>query len=244
MLRTVKGVVRSIVLLLLIGGIGLIGYVEVRDRPQDVPWTELDLTQPVGMFTGRKIAALGSDFAKCRALLDRAGVQYAVRSPRGEGQCLADDSLIPKAGGATAIRFRPASLATSCPVVTGLALWEWQVLQPAARKHFGKSVASIGHFGSYSCRRMYGASDSAWSEHATADAIDIASFTLEGGKEISVLDDWNDGNAQEQAFLREVRDGACDLFATVLSPDYNAAHANHFHLDQADRGTAGFRACR
>ena len=46
------------------------------------------------------------------------------------------------------------------------------------------------------------------------------------------------------AFLREVRDGACDLFATVLSPDYNAAHADHFHLDQAARGAIGWRGCR
>ena len=36
-----------------------------------------------------------------------------------------------------------------------------------------------------------------------------------------------------------LRDGACGLFATVLSPDYNAAHRDHFHLDQAARGRFG-----
>ena len=41
-----------------------------------------------------------------------------------------------------------------------------------------------------------------------------------------------------------VRDGACDLFATVLSPDYNAAHADHLHFDQAMRGAMGWRGCR
>jgi hypothetical protein len=41
-----------------------------------------------------------------------------------------------------------------------------------------------------------------------------------------------------------VRDGACRLFATTLSPDYNAAHADHLHLDQANRGAGGWRACR
>jgi hypothetical protein len=40
-----------------------------------------------------------------------------------------------------------------------------------------------------------------------------------------------------------VRDGACRLFATVLSPDYNAAHRDHLHLDEAKRG-AMWRACR
>ena len=242
--RTIESLVRSGILLVIIAGLTLTGYVFVRDRPQDVPWTELDLSQPIGAFTGRKLAALNGDFPQCRALLDRAGVDYSVRPPRGEGQCVEENGLIPKPGGATAIRYNPASVAPSCPVVTGLALWEWQVVQPAARQYLGSGVKSIGHFGAYSCRRMYGASEGQWSEHATGNAIDIAGFTLEDGRTVSVLADWNEGSADEQAFLRAVRDGACDLFATVLSPDYNAAHANHFHLDQADRGEMGWRACR
>jgi hypothetical protein len=32
------------------------------------------------------------------------------------------------------------------------------------------------------------------------------------------------------------------VFGTVLSPDYNAAHADHFHFDQAARGFGGL--CR
>jgi hypothetical protein len=58
-----------------------------------------------------------------------------------------------------------------------------------------------------------------------------------------VLGDWEDQDGKA-AFLREVRDGACPLFATVLSPDYNAAHRDHFHFDQADRGEWGWRGCR
>ena len=42
----------------------------------------------------------------------------------------------------------------------------------------------------------------------------------------------------------DVRDGACRLFSTVLSPGYNAAHADHLHLDQAERGKFGGRLCR
>ncbi len=44
-----------------------------------------------------------------------------------------------------------------------------------------------------------------------------------------VLKDWGRGERGE--FLRAVRDGACRFFGGVLSPDYNAAHANHFHFD-------------
>ena len=49
-----------------------------------------------------------------------------------------------------------------------------------------------------------------------------------------MLRDWP-GEGDKARFLRTVRDGACDGFATVLSPDYNAAHANHFHLDMSPR---------
>jgi hypothetical protein len=58
-----------------------------------------------------------------------------------------------------------------------------------------------------------------------------------------VLKDWNEGG-KKAAFLREVRDGTCGLFSVVLSPDYNAAHADHLHIDQTDRGTFGRRSCR
>ncbi|WP_375288594.1 extensin family protein, partial [Sphingomonas sp.] len=107
----------------------------------------------------------------------------------------------------------------------------------------GTQVTAIRHFGSYSCRRLYGRDAGAFSEHATADAVDIAGFVLADGRTISVVRDWQ-GNGDAATFLRTVRNGACGVFATVLSPDYNAAHRDHLHLDQAARGAWGGRACR
>jgi hypothetical protein len=37
------------------------------------------------------------------------------------------------------------------------------------------------------------------------------------------------------AFLHKAHDGACDIFATVLGPDTNDAHHDHFHLDMKAR---------
>ena len=37
------------------------------------------------------------------------------------------------------------------------------------------------------------------------------------------------------AFLHEAHDGACDIFGTVLGPDTNDAHHDHFHLDMKAR---------
>ena len=40
------------------------------------------------------------------------------------------------------------------------------------------------------------------------------------------------------AFLRGVHKAACAIFATVLGPEANKAHKNHFHLDMAERKSA------
>jgi hypothetical protein len=218
------------------------GY--ARNHPEDVPWTRLDLAQPVGAFTGRKLAALAGEGGRCRTLLRRAGIRFTALPPRaGAGQCGYDDAVRFTRGGALGVGYRPGDLGTSCPVAAGLALWEWHVVQPAALRHFGTRVAAVEHFGSYSCRRIYGRRDGAWSEHASANAVDIAGFRLDDGRRIGVAADWS-GDGARSRFLRDVRDGACRLFATTLSPDYNEAHRDHFHLDQAKRGAMGWRMCR
>jgi len=214
-----------------------------RHRPGDLLGTSLDLGQPVGLFTGRKLAGLTEDRDRCLALLDRAGIAYEMLATKGEGQCRAPDQVRLDARAPLGVALSPRDVAPSCPVAAALAMWKWNVVQPAALKHLGSRVASIDHFGSYACRRIYGRSEAAWSEHATADAIDVAAFVLSDGRRVSVAGDWT-GEGDKAAFLREVRDGACDLFATVLSPDYNAAHRDHLHLDQAARGAIGWRGCR
>ncbi|PTW46246.1 hypothetical protein C8J25_10524 [Sphingomonas faeni] len=242
-MRAVRRTIGWLVALVVIATLALMLWASLRGRPRDVPWAPLDLGQPIGLFTGRKLTALTKDFPQCRALLDRAGVRYTVLPPRkGDGQCGYADG-VRLTGGARKIAFAPAGLGVACPVAAALAMWEWDIVQPAAERHIGARVATIDHFGSYSCRRIAGSHSSNWSEHATADAVDIAGFRLTDGTRITVARDWK-GDAPKAAFLRDVRDGACQLFATTLSPDYNAAHADHLHLDQANRGATRWRACR
>ena len=215
----------------------------VATRPQDFPWTRLSLEQPVGRATGRKLAALGDEPRRCRALLAAIGdADQAVPARIAAPPCGYDDGmrLIPEDG---AIGFVPADPITSCPVAAALALWERDVVQPAARRRFGVEVAAIDHAGSYACRRLYGRGEGRFSEHASANAFDVVGFRLADGRRVSVLRDWR-GDGPQATFLRDVRDGACRLFTTVLSPDYNAAHADHLHFDQADQGAIGWRLCR
>lgn len=239
--RALARAMRRILLLLaaMLGGLLLWGY--ARNHPEDVPWTELDLAKPIGAATGRKLAALDAD--RCRALLGRAGVRFEAVAPSGAGECRTSGLVRLRGGGALTLAYRPGDVSITCPVAAALALWEWHVVQPAALRHFGVGIASVEHLGSYSCRRIYGRREGAWSEHARANALDVAAFRLNDGRRIGVAADWRDPGAKGR-FLHDVRDGACRLFATTLSPDYNAAHRDHLHLDQAARGAFGWRGCR
>ena len=238
--------IRIVIVWLVLLGLALAAYLYGRDyvrrHPQDVPWTPLRLDDPIGLFTLRKLAELEDDPAQCRALLAEAGAADVAAPPRRAGpDCGYDDGIgLRPARGET--RYAPPGVVTSCPVAAALVLFERQVLQPAALRHLSSPVSEVRHAGSYSCRRLYGRSEGGFSEHATADAIDIVGFRLADGSTVSVLRDWGAGN--KGAFLDEVHDGACRLFATALSPNYNAAHADHLHFDQAKRGKAGFSVCR
>ncbi len=207
-----------------------------------MPWTPLSLSDPIGLSTGRKVARLTSDRDGCIALLETSGLEFDALEPRGNDQCRVEDA-VRLDGGQDLLSLTPRSVAPSCPVMIGMLIWQNQVVQQQAQTIFGQRVARIETYGSFSCRRMYGRTEGAWSEHATADAIDIGAFVLADGTRISVLGDWP-GDSKKARFLRQVRDGACDLFSTVLSPEYNVAHADHFHFDMADRGDMGWRACR
>jgi hypothetical protein len=205
-------------------------------HPEHNPWAPLDLRDPPGWATERKIADLRTDAPACRAVLERSEVDFTVLDAAGEGACARPDRTV-----LTEYPLAPNSPPTTCAVAAALEIWLRNGVQPAAREVLGSGVARIEHLGAYSCRRLYGRSEGNWSEHATGNAIDVGGFVLDDGRRISVLRDW-DGESDEARFLRRARDGACEAFGTVLSPDYNAAHADHFHLDQAPRGFGG--VCR
>ena len=205
------------------------GYSWLRDNPQHNPMAPLDLRDPVGWATANKLVALKEDVEECRAVLDRSSVAFDALPAAGEGACTRSDRTQ-----LTSFPLAPATPPMTCPVAAALELWRTKNVEPAAREIFGSELARIEHLGVYNCRRIGGGNSGTWSEHATGNAIDIAAFVLADGRRISVLGDW-DGTPEEQQFLRRVRDEACSVFATVLSPEYNAAHADHFHFDQDGR---------
>ena len=204
--------------------------------PQHLPWKPLRLADPIGAASGMKIAKLENDPVACRAVLTEGGVTTAEHPPRDNGDFCTITNALSVRGGTTPLR--PAAPVMTCPVALSFALWERQVLQPAARAILGAEVAAIDHYGTYACRRVYGQEGGRVSQHASANALDVAGFRLSDGRRVTVAAAWGDDGA-EGRFLRAVRDGACGSFETVLGPEYNAAHRDHLHLDRGP-----YRVCR
>lgn len=125
--------------------------------------------------------------------------------------------------------------AMTCPLAGKFAAWARYGVQPAARLILGSEIVRIDTFGTYACRNINGNMSGNRSEHAHSNAVDVAAFILADGRRITVKDQWN-GDDQARQFLRIVHESACKRFRTVLSPDYNAAHKDHFHFDMGGKG--------
>ena len=221
---------RWLIGLLLIAAIAVAGRGWLAENPQHNPWAPLDLNDPPGLATEGKLLALRDNPQTCRDVLTRSEIAFTTLAPTGKNACRRQDRTV-----MGALPLSPAPPPTTCTLGAGLHLWLRDVVQPAAAEILASEVTGIEHYGAYSCRRLYGRSEGQWSEHATGNAIDIAAFVLADGSRITVLGDWDTDGSKQSRFLMQVRDGSCDLFSTVLSPDYNRAHRDHFHFDQSPR---------
>ena len=141
------------------------------------------------------------------------------------------------------VSMKPSAM-LRCPMVPAVERWIQTVVEPAARTHLGSPLVEVKVAASYSCRPINHVSGGRLSEHGHANALDVSQFHLADGHVITVKGGWN-GDPAERAFLRAVHHGACGEFTTVLGPEANAMHHDHFHLDLARRGRDGFdRFCK
>jgi hypothetical protein len=275
--------------------------------------------------------------ARCAALLRGIDVVAEEEPPLREGAgCGAPAPMrLISIGKSPKIAFTPPPT-VSCDLIAALHKWLQHEVQTLARTHLGAPVVRIETMSSYSCRNAYGRVNGRLSEHARANALDIAAFATAGAESVLIAADWGPtareitaaaraaasktrearpaakrsgegGNSQvahspqpspvalgwqqpaasalipglaisgpESAsqplaaqplpaqllepfimgpphhlggpkaeaaplagnrtdFLRAAHRAACRIFGTVLGPEANAAHKNHFHLDMAER---------
>jgi hypothetical protein len=226
----------SIVLFVVFAGAVLalrVEWIRVPDRWN--PWSPLRIDAETNVLTRYKLSRLTGDSRLCDQVLATADLTYEALPDRQTGSSCGLYHTV-RIDRTTAQVSAPFTL--TCRAAVSLALWEHHVVQPAAARYFQSSVERLEHFGSYSCRNVYGRPEGTRSRHATAEAFDVAGFTFANGQRVRVLRDWPE-TSPESRFLHEVRDGACSFFDAVLSPEYNAAHRDHLHLDRGP-----YRTCR
>ncbi len=223
-----RGAILFLLVLAVIAGAGLSALRRVP--PQHLPWKPLTLDQPAGWATGYKLSRLDADPPRCRALLASSGLTVTARPDQPDATCPTIGVVRITEG---ALPLAPRAPPMTCGQALAYVLWTRHAVQPAAEAELGEPIARIDHYGVFACRNIAGSG--ARSQHASANALDVAGFRTASGRRITVAADFRDEGPKGR-FLRLVRDGACPWFRAVLGPDYNAAHADHFHLDRGPFG--------
>lgn len=203
---------------------------------QHLIWRSLNPNAPAGLATSAQLLRVSlSPNSTCENLARRAdGLHSVPADPKdGPGICGWETARYVMARGPMTLS--PGEATMQCPLAVGFHIWAGEINR-AAQEVFGATITRIHHAGTYSCRRQRGNNSGAWSEHAFANAWDITGFTLSNGEVISVLKDW-DGTRPKKQFLRQARKSACKIFRVTLSPDYNAAHRDHFHFDMGPQNS-------
>lgn len=193
------------------------------------------IDQPIDGGTRSAVIRESAGLQQCMAQLTAARVIFRPVPDRSTSETCgltAGGVLGPDLG--TTARMAPGDVEMTCRTALALSVWRRQSLEPAAREILGSDVVQIDHMGAYACRNVNNGGVSARiSAHAQAAALDFAGVRLRDGRRITVAADWT-GDGPEARFLRRIRDDACLIFGTTLSPDYNAVHADHLHLEATD----------
>ncbi|MDH1306452.1 extensin family protein [Pseudomonas fulva] len=198
-----------------------------RPPAQWSPLAPLDVSQPPNWLTGFKLKRLRDDPALCQQALQSSQLRYRAQADSPASAKCPLSNVWRIEGGQARLS---SSFLASCPLAVAYALFERHGLQPVAQRVLGQSVVQVDHLGSFACRNVYNRKAGRLSQHASANALDIAGFRLRDGQRIVLARDWQ-GTGDKAMFLREVRQAACEHFSTVLGPEYNAAHRDHFHVD-------------
>ena len=263
---------------------------------------------------------------ECAQLIAPIELLFEPLPPVRDGACGTPVPILVKTfGSKERIHIQPPAQ-INCALTAKLNIWLTESVLSLAKKLFKSPIVEIHNVASYACRNRYNNPSKRLSEHALANALDIAAFKTANGEWIRVSDHWGltkrDLIAQEKAkadaeakaeadkqadepnavaanantvtdqksetppplkvtlqntedgtprtgerqrdatpkqalkedtpseqpakpdphtiFIRKIHEDACRYFGTVLGPEANDAHRNHFHLDLAPRKRSAY----
>jgi hypothetical protein len=151
----------------------------------------------------------------------------ALGQVSGRGACGIDAGV--KVRSVAGVTLSPRAT-IDCPTAKALKTWIERGVLPAVGGE-GGGVSSLRVVSDYACRTRNNQPGARLSEHSFGRAIDIAGIRLRDGTEMTLLTDWN--SADDGAQLRQMWRAACGPFGTVLGPEANRFHRDHFHFDTA-----------
>ena len=153
----------------------------------------------------------GKEVGRVPGRIRGCGVQDAVRITEVYGVALSTPAVM------------------DCTTANALKTWVDKGLQPAFRR-----MGTVTHMkvaAHYACRTRNNQPGAKISEHGKGRAIDLSSFTLADGQVVTVLNGWHRGSTRKA--LKKAHASACGPFGTVLGPEADRFHRNHFHFDTA-----------
>lgn len=157
----------------------------------------------------------------------------AIGRVTGRGRCGIENAV--RVRSVAGVTLKP-SATIDCRTASALKRWVTTGALPAT----GGQASSLRVVSHYSCRNRNSAASGRLSEHSFGKAIDIAGIGLKSGREITVLNGWN--SSRDSTALRRMWSAACGPFGTVLGPNANRFHRDHFHFDTASHRSGSY--CR
>ena len=185
--KTFRRWFRPLLLVLAIGFFVSLYQSWIRIPANVAPWGQVEPEQPPGWLARMQINSLAADPPACIAALDRSALAYRRTPAR---------PIVDGCGLEAVVRPLQSHIAynrafdVTCGMMAALYRYEAE-LQRLAQQHLGSRVTRIDQLGTYACRNVNSAASGRRSQHATANAIDLAGFRLADGRSISILDDWS-----------------------------------------------------
>lgn len=214
-------------------GLGVIVQERIRLPPNSLPWRPPYLNAPPGWIAHWQLNDLARDAAACRKALAATPLTFTPMKDRRIDNACGFTNVVRVTR--DEISFHPHLTAT-CGLTAAL-YWYQKRLAAIARAQLHTRLTGVEQLGTFACRNVNSQAGEPRSQHATANAIDIAGFRFANGQSVSVSKDYGKPTPQGR-FLDAAHDAACKLFNTVLGPHYNRLHATHFHL-----GMGPYRIC-
>ncbi|HEX5958014.1 MAG TPA: extensin family protein [Hyphomicrobiaceae bacterium] len=172
----------------------------------------------------------------CLLRLAPLGAEVELADPIKEERCGTPAPVVLKrlTTGAGRVELQPPPT-LNCAMVSRLHAWVEKTLQPAAQEMLGSPVVRIRSLSGYVCRNRVGTRSHAdrLSEHALANAIDIAGFVTADGRTVDVLSRWGPTLRELREQQERAREAAEAAKASAKQAESEAAEAARAALKAA-----------